>query len=178
MTTIVPATVQDAAVLQTIGSLSLLQSHGHSAPSHVMQTYLCEKFSREALAAELADEQNIFCLIYHNDQPAGYSKIIYRQPLPQVPEKNITKMERLYLLQEYYSLKLGRQLLQYNIELSKTQGNAGMWLYAWKENERALRFYTRAGFKIIGDGWFRLTDDHANPNWQMLLLYEKEDGQG
>ena len=116
--------------------------------------------------------QNIFHIIYHNYQPAGYSKIIYRQPLEHIPQKNITKMERLYLLKEYYSLKLGQQLLEFNIDLSRQQGEAGMWLYVWKENERAMRFYTRAGFHIIGDGWFRLTDEHANPNWQMLLSYE------
>ncbi len=29
------------------------------------------------------------------------------------------------------------------------------------------------GFQIIGDGWFRLTGDHANPNWKMFLQYEE-----
>jgi ribosomal protein S18 acetylase RimI-like enzyme len=136
-----------------------------------MQAYLAEKFTEPALEQELKDPQNIFHIIYHNDQPAGYSKIIYRQPLDPFPQKNITKMERLYLLKEYYSLKLGQQLLQFNIDLSRQQGEAGMWLYVWKGNERAMRFYTRAGFRIIGDGWFRLTDEHSNPNWQMLLQY-------
>ena len=46
-----------------------------------------------------------------------------------------------------------------------------MWLYVWKGNERALTFYERAGFHIVGDGWFRLTAEHANPNWQMYLPY-------
>jgi hypothetical protein len=23
----------------------------------------------------------------------------------------------------------------------------------------------------MGDGWFRLTDDHSNPNWQMFLPF-------
>jgi hypothetical protein len=23
----------------------------------------------------------------------------------------------------------------------------------------------------VGDGWFRLTAEHANPNWQMYLPY-------
>jgi ribosomal protein S18 acetylase RimI-like enzyme len=93
--------------------------------------------------------------------------------MEQATQKNITKMERLYLLQEYYSLRLGQQLLQYNIDLSRQQGEQGMWLYVWKENERALRFYTKAGFQIIGDGWFHLTEDYANPNWKMFLQYEE-----
>ncbi len=173
MITVVPATIQETKILTEIGRRSLIESHGHSAAPGVMQTYLSEKFTESAQQEELSDQLNIFHIINYNNQPAGYSKIIYRQPMEQVKQKNITKMERLYLLQEYYSLRLGQQLLQYNIDLSKQQGEQGMWLYVWEENERALRFYTKAGFQIIGDGWFRLTEDYANPSWKMFLQYEE-----
>ncbi|MDB5253437.1 MAG: hypothetical protein JWP27_2606 [Flaviaesturariibacter sp.] len=163
--------VADAPLLAAIGSKSLVESHGHSAAPSVMQAYCDEKFTEAALVEELSDPQHIFHGIFHNGIPAGYSKIIYHQPLPHIEQKAITKMERLYLLKEYYNLKLGKQLFDFNLGLSKAQGEAGMWLYVWKENERALRFYAREGFRVIGDGWFRLTADHANPNWQMLLLY-------
>ena len=175
MTTILPATVADAALLSRVGGQSLIESHGHSAPAAIMESYRDEKFTIAALAKELADPANIFHVIYHNGQAAGYSKIIYRQPVAQVAQQRLTKLERLYLLKEYYSLKLGHHLLQFNIDLSRSQGEEGMWLYVWKGNERALRFYERTGFTIIGDGWFRLTDSHANPNWQMLLRYKGED---
>lgn len=171
MISITPATVADVHVLMPVGQRSLLESHGHSAPPDIMQAYLREKFTEAALHSELADPQNIFHIISYNGQLAGYSKIIYRQPVPQVPQANITKLERLYLLKEFYGLQLGQQLLDFNINCSRQQGDAGMWLYVWKENERALRFYQKAGFRMIGDGWFRLTDEHANPNWQMYLPY-------
>ena len=56
-------------------------------------------------------------------------------------------------------------------KLSRELGQDRMWLYVWKENHRALRFYEKAGFQIVGDGLFRLTATHANPNWQMFLRY-------
>lgn len=173
MTTIVPATPGHSGLLADIGSRSLLESHGHSAPAAVMQAYLAEKFTGQALAEELSDPQNVFHVVYADGEPAGYSKIIYRQPLAQLPQKRITKLERLYLLQRFYDRKLGQELLAFNIRLSQAQGEEGMWLYVWKENERALRFYTKAGFQLVGDGFFRLTDEHANPNWQLFLPYEK-----
>ena len=171
MIRIIPATGMDTGLLSRIGRQTLLESHGHSAPAPVMQSYVDEKFTEEAIAQELADVNNIFHLIYYNGQPAGYSKIILNQALESVDIKNITKLERLYLLGEYYDLKLGRELLQFNIDLSRKEGQSGMWLYVWKKNERAIRFYEKAGFQIIGDGYFRLTEDHSNPNWQMLMEY-------
>jgi diamine N-acetyltransferase len=171
MISIVPAGLKDVAALAQMGGQTIMESHGHSQPAEVMHSYIAEKFSQKALEVELSDPANIFYLVYYQDQLAGYSKIIYNVPIAPVPLPNITKMERLYLLRAFYDKKLGQQLLQFNIDLSKEQGQAGMWLYVWKGNDRALRFYKKAGFEIVGDGLFRLTDTHANPNWQMFLPY-------
>lgn len=173
MNEIIRASTKDLDLLVDIGRRSLWESHGRSAPAEVFQAYLDAKVTHAALQQELSDPHNIFNILYHNQKPAGYSKIIYSKPEGDMPDKNVTKMERLYLLQEYYGLKLGHVLLQHNIDLSQRHGEAGMWLYVWKENDRALRFYQREGFTIIGDGWFPLTAEHANPNWQMLLRYDR-----
>jgi ribosomal protein S18 acetylase RimI-like enzyme len=171
MTAIVKAKPEDAPLLSHISSLSIVESHGHSAPAHIMQAYVDEKLTEAALRRELKDPANIYYLLYYDGQPAGYSKIIYDVPIEAVQPSNITKMERLYLLREFYGLKLGHELMQFNINLSKEHGQAGMWLYVWKENDRAIRFYEQTGFRIVGDGFFRLTDNHANPNWQLYLSY-------
>lgn len=107
MISILKARPEHIPILCKIGSVSLIESHGHSAPGHVMQTYVDDKFSEPALRNELNDTNNIFHLIFYNGQPAGYSKIIYNIPIEPIPQSNITKMERLYLLQEFYSMKLG-----------------------------------------------------------------------
>lgn len=171
MISICKAEKEHIPVLSKIGGLSIIESHGRSAPAAIMNAYVAEKFSEEALGRELGDSSNIFYLVYYNGEPAGYSKIIYNIPIEPVSQSNITKMERLYLLEAFHGLKLGHQLMEFNIQLSKEQDQAGMWLYVWKGNDRAIRFYERTGFAIVGDGFFRLTEDHSNPNWQMFLQY-------
>lgn len=161
----------DVEMLVNIGGATLLESHGHSAPQHVMHSYVDEKFSKTWLLNELNDTGNIFHGIFYKGQAVGYSKIIYNVPITTVQASNITKMERLYILQQFHGHKLGQHLMNFNVELSKANGQQGMWLYVWKGNDRALKFYTTAGFKIVGDGFFRLTDEHSNPNWQMYLQF-------
>ena len=171
MISIKKAQSEDVPTLSRIGGITIFESHGHSAPTHVMQSYVDEKFSEPYVLEELSVPTNIFYLIHYEGVPVGYSKIIYNIPIEPVPQPNITKMERLYVLQEFHSLKLGHQLMQFNIQLSKDNGQQGMWLYTWKENHRAINFYKRVGFVIVGDGYFRLTAEHSNPNWQMFLRY-------
>lgn len=164
-------TPDDAEMLADIGSISLMQSHGHSAPTPIMQAYVAKSFSLESCRAELADEANIFYGVFYNGVPAGYFKIIYGKPHEAVDLQPVTYLERIYLLQQYLSLKLGYQLLQKSIELSKAKGEKGMWLTVWKENERAIRFYQQHHFETVGEGRFTLTETHTNPTWVMLLRY-------
>lgn len=171
MTSIIKATEEDFRLLADIGKASFIESHGNSASSADINAYLGEKYNYDVFGKELSNPENIYHIIYHDKQPAGYSKIILNSPYPNIQMENVTKLERLYLLQMYYSLKLGIDLLKYNIELSMQNNQAGMWLFVWKENHRAVNFYKKAGFKITGSYDFKLTETHSNPNHQMLLKY-------
>jgi len=171
MTSIVKANEKDFQLLADIGKISYIESHGRSAKAADINIYLNEKFSYEAFKDELKDLKNIYHIIYHDNQPAGYSKIMLNTPHSNIQIKNITKLERLYLQKEFYGLKLGFELFNLNFELSKNSNQAGMWLFVWKENHRAVSFYKKIGFKVIGSYDFKLTETHSNPNHHMFLKY-------
>lgn len=136
-----------------------------------MEAYVSRSFSEEACRAELTNSENIFTGVWFNNQPAGYSKIICNTPHPQVPLSPVTKLERIYLLQEYYGLGLGQGLLARAIETSKANGDLGIWLDVWKKNDRAIRFYEKEGFEIVGESSFVLTEERTNPIWVMVRRY-------
>ena len=161
----------DAELLADMGKKSLLQSHGHSAPDYIMQAYVDKSFSIEACAKELSDDTNIFYAVTYQGEPAGYFKTVHNVSHATVNLQPVTKLERLYLLDHFFGLNLGQQLLQKAIELSKEAGEKGMWLNVWKKNERAIRFYEKSGFETVGESLFVLTETHTNPNWVMLLQY-------
>jgi diamine N-acetyltransferase len=171
MPEITKATEKDTTVLVTLATSTFIQSHGHSAPAADINNYIAEKYNEAVLKEELNNPQNIYHIIYHNEKPAGYSKIIFNQAYENSPVQNITKLERIYVLEEFLNLKLGLALLQYNIALAKQNQQTGLWLYVWKENTRAFNFYTKAGFIIIGSYNFKISATHANPNHQLLLRW-------
>jgi ribosomal protein S18 acetylase RimI-like enzyme len=171
MTSIVSASQKDFQLLSELAKLTFLESHGNSADLEDINTYMTEKYSPDVFKEELSDTKNIYLIIYNDNRPAGYSKIVFDTPYTNSPAKNIAKLERLYLLKEFYDLKLGRELLQFNIDLSKKNNQVGIWLYTWKENERAVSFYKKAGFLIIGSHDFKISERHSNPNYQMFLRF-------
>ena len=171
MVSITKAGKEHYQLLTAIGKQSFIESHGHSANEKDIKSYVNEKFTDEISRMELIDTNNIYHIIYLDNQQAGYSKIIFNTPHPEIPVQNITKLERIYLLKKFYDLKLGVELFQFNIDLSKQNNQAGMWLYVWKENERAINFYIKNGFVIAGSYDFKISETHSNPNHLMCLKY-------
>ena len=49
---------------------------------------------------------------------------------------------------------------------------AGIWLFTWVGNQRAIDFYLRCRFKIIGSQKFKVTETHYNQHHQMFLDFE------
>ena len=171
MFSIVKAIASDSTLLEQIGKRSLLESHGHSANKADMDAYVAKNYCEAFFWDELKDAKNNYHILYYGEVPAGYSKIIIDYPQPDIHLQNVTKLERLYLLQEFYKMKLGQLLLNFNIALSKNNNQSGMWLYVWKENLRAFNFYIRNGFRIIGNYDFKISETHSNPNHIMFLEF-------
>jgi diamine N-acetyltransferase len=119
MTSIVKAGEKDSALLSGIAKTTFLESHGNCAEPKEVNIYVTEKYSTNVLRQELSDPKNVYYIIYHDNTPAGYSKIIFNLPYTNSPVQNIAKLERIYLLKEFYDLKLGSALIQFNIDLAK-----------------------------------------------------------
>ena len=169
MTIIKKATINDVNLLASLSVEAFLPAHGHSSPEKDIKTYLEANFSVHNFKKEIANPAFKYYFIYHHNKIAGFSKIIFNTPSIHITENTITKMERLYLLEEFYGLNLGTQLMNFNSELAKRNNQRGIWLEVWIENFRAIKFYKKMGFMIVGKANFRVSETHSNPNYIMYL---------
>jgi len=171
MISVIKATESDYNSIVSIGKVSVEESHRGSSAPEVMNEFLERNYNNDAIREELNDINNIYYIINYNDKPAGFSKIIFNAKHPNIVTENVTKLDRIYLLKEFYGLKLGLELLNFNIELAKNHDQSGMWLYTWIGNTRAVNFYQKAGFTIIGRHKFYVTKTHFDVSHQMLLNF-------
>jgi ribosomal protein S18 acetylase RimI-like enzyme len=75
----------------------------------------------------------------------------------------------LYVLEKFHDLKIGKRLMDFNLDMVKKQKQSGIWLYVWTENHRAIHFYEKYGFLKIAETIFQISERHKNPNWIMYL---------
>ena len=171
MISIQKATPADALLISDLGAKTFIESHGNSAPSRDIDYYVSRTYSLKTVEEELSAPENIFHVIYYKGQAVGFSKIIFNSTHPLLESFTVTKLERLYLVKEFYGLKLGLTLFELIMQLSKKENQTGIWLYVWTQNQRALTFYKTCGFSIFGHADFKLSETHSNPNHLMYLKY-------
>lgn len=162
---------KDISALTVLARETLVQSHGHSAPEKDIEAYLNRNYTEAEIEKELNNDQNIYRLLYYNNLLIGFSKMIYNQRIDTISQENITKLERIYILEEYHGLGIAKELFDFNIALAKDNNQVGIWLFTWTENKRAIGFYEKMGFVIVGEHDFRISETHSNPNWQYYLAF-------
>ena len=163
------ATAEDHRSIAGIGKIAVGEAHRGSTSAENLDEYLEKNYNDRAIREELNDPDNIYHVISYNGKPAGFSKIILNAAEPGIKAGNVTKLDRIYLLKEFYGMKLGLELLNFNITLAGNNDQSGIWLYTWTGNNRAIDFYLKAGFTIIGSHKFYVTETHYNQNHLMFL---------
>ncbi|MBL0234938.1 MAG: GNAT family N-acetyltransferase [Chitinophagaceae bacterium] len=169
MTLIERATENDYQAILDIGRISVKQAHLGSCPEEDLDEYMKGHYNAEAIQRELSNPENIYHILYYNGKPAGFSKLVLNAAHENVEAKNSAKLDRIYILPEYFDKKLGAELLRFSVAFVRQQAQKGVWLVTWIGNTRAINFYSKAGFKIIGSYNFQVTATTSNLNHQMYL---------
>lgn len=113
-----------------------------------------------------------FFFIYLDNLIAGYLKLNIDSAQTEKIDRNGLEIERIYIRKEYKRQGLGRQLLEFAIELATKERRKLIWLGVWEENENALLFYQMFGFRKNGTHNFYIEIDK-----QTDLIMVKELGR-
>lgn len=133
-----------------------------------LKAYMDTAFSRETLASEMDDESAIFLVAEKGDLIIGYAKLKSNSIEDGISANKPIELCRLYALQEYIGLGIGKALMNECFSLARKNGHDVMWLGVWEYNFRAQKFYEKLGFKKVGEHIFQLGSD-PQTDWLMQL---------
>lgn len=158
------ATEADTAILALLGRLTWSESHGHYIEDkNDVLKYLNENFSVSKTKQNLNNTNILFCIIYADDLPVGYAKLVVNASNKNVTSQNQCQLERIFILNDFIPLKIGQQLLTFAEEQAKKLQLDTIWLTVYIKNKRAIRFYERNEFKNVGEVNFIVNEkDYEN----------------
>lgn len=153
------AEIEHVKWLQEIACQTFKETYAAYNTVEDMNAYLKEHFNETSLKCSLSDKQTLFYLAKDKDIIVGYIKTNFK-PIPNdsLQGKGI-ELERIYVLKSYIGSGLGLLLLQKAIAVAAENQCDYLWLGVWEHNPRAINFYNKNGFQIIGEHQFLLGRD-------------------
>ncbi len=163
-----PADAEPLAALALTSFRDAFAEHPKNAPDD-LDHYMSHAFSLEQISAELKDENSIFLISATGGENAGYAKIIFDSIEDGIKAERPIELARLYSHQKFLGRGVGQMLMDACFDLARENDRDVMWLGVWEYNPRALRFYQKNGFRVVGSHTFLLGSDP-----QTDLLMQKE----
>ncbi|GCC51617.1 N-acetyltransferase [Chryseotalea sanaruensis] len=153
------AGANDAAKLAAIGKMTFAETFAHANTKEDMQQYVSKAFTEKQLLIELEEPGTIFLMAFERDRLAGYAKLRSSKNPSGLNSNKALELQRIYARQSYQGKKVGKQLMEYSLEMAKAMGFDTLWLGVWEYNPRAIAFYEKWGFEKFGEQSFTLGYD-------------------
>lgn len=160
------ATIHDAALIADISRQTFYETFAPLNSKKNMELFMKVQFTRARLMQEVGLRENIFLLAYNNNEVAGYAKLRDTRHPQSLKSKNALEIARLYAMSNMIGKGVGKLLMQKSLEIAKEKGKDTVWLGVWKENKKAIDFYTAWGFDIFDECDFILGHD-LQKDWLM-----------
>ena len=146
------ANKDDAGSVSSLGSVTFSESFGHHfIDQQDLHDYNDLTFSVDKIENSISKPDNLYWIAFVDRLAVGYAKLKLNSPSKFILEKNVCQLQKIYVLKDFQSMKIGFELQNLLLNKTKERGFRKVWLSALKKNERAIKFYLNNGFIEIGN---------------------------
>ena len=166
------AGISDAESLAAFAARTFTDTYEKDNVPADVESYIRKSFDADRLGNELANPDNLFLLAFLEESgpPLGYAKLRTGTMDPSIKGPHPVELERLYVDHAAIGSGVGAALMQAVLDAARRHGHQTLWLGVWEQNARAIAFYKRWEFEVVGDHVFRLgSDDQTDLIMQRTL---------
>ncbi len=120
--------------------------------------YTARELTAQRFRALLDDSSNAILVARVSNQLAGFA-LIAQATAPR-PSRADVELRKFYIDTAFHGTGLAHVLMKEALAIAESASKAGIWLSVFSGNGRAIAFYERWGFRIIGAQTFVVGNDH------------------
>ncbi len=151
------ARMDEAEMIADLSRKTFFDTFAPSNKMEDMELFLSEQFTRPALEKEVLDEKGIFYILEKEGTVLGYARV--GRGAGSDNQSDSVEIARFYMVKEAIGTGAARQLMLFCLQNARETGYKKAFLSVWKENHRAIAFYRKFGFEVIGETEFLLGRD-------------------
>ena len=153
------ATTADAQVLAHLSGRVFPLGCPADTPAQDLAEYIRTQLTPERFRTLLEDEQVVILLAENQSELAGFAQLVHRSMNAQVQSSTQCELRRFYVEPAYHGRGVADGLMKETLAIASEGQEHVLWLSVFSENQRAIAFYGRWGFRIAGTQYFLVGSD-------------------
>jgi ribosomal protein S18 acetylase RimI-like enzyme len=150
MASIRRAALSDAAALAVLAERTFRDAFADSNDPVDMELHCQERFGEDVQTLEITDPLWITLLAEAEDELVGFAQVRRNAPIDCVAARRPTELHRIYVARTWHGRGVAQELMNEVMAVAEADGSDRIWLGVWEENRRALAFYRKYGFEVVG----------------------------
>lgn len=151
------ATESDAGLIASISRSTFYDTFAPDNTKEDMDIFLQEQFTMPKLEAEVLEGKGQFYLIEEHNNVLGYVRLGRTATFDHT--SGSIEIVRFYMTKEAIGTGAAAILMDFCLDVAREHKFKTAELSVWKENHRAIAFYKKFGFEIVGETEFLLGKD-------------------
>lgn len=154
------ATADDAPALVVLAAATFALACPPGTAQEHIDAYIAEHFTLERFTAHLDDRQRAILLVQDDDGTAvGYTMLVFGEPsdadvLAAISRRPTVELSKVYVLPANHGAGVAGTLMSATLDHAASRGVAAVWLGVNQQNAKAIRFYEKSGFRVVGPKTF------------------------
>lgn len=158
----------DARALAKFARRMFDQAFGEMNDPVELESYLAHTFGLEQQTRELGDPAWSTRVVECGGHLVAYAQLRAGDAPATVTGVAPLELARFYIDRPWHGHGLADELIEDVTDVARGRGAGTIWLSVWQVNARAISFYNRRGFHIVGEQTFHIGTD-AQTDWLMAL---------
>jgi ribosomal protein S18 acetylase RimI-like enzyme len=130
-----------------------------------MAAHMANSYSLAIQLAEINDPA-VHVLLVESDgeaKPIAYTQLRFRHPNKHAPAcvtgPNPCEIWRFYVDRQWIGRGVAQRMMSAALNYAKSLGAQTIWLGVWEKNPRAIAFYQKCGFTLVGEHEFLFANE-------------------
>lgn len=157
----------DASALATLAERTFRDTFALGNNPADLEQHCSASFGADIQLKEIQDPNIVTILTESENRFAGFAQLHLCSPKDCVPSANPCELHRFYVSGEHHGRGLAQVLMQRVLDTAQQTPAQSIWLGVWEENARAITFYQKFGFKVVGNHTFLFGSD---PQSDLVML--------
>ena len=124
-----------------------------------MERHCSKNFDTEIQRQEILDSNCVILLAEVEAQLVAFAQVRLHAPKACVAAEHPSELRRLYVGKEWHGRGVAHKLMSKSLSTASDAGADHIWLGVWEHNPRAIAFYSKYGFRTVGEHIFQFGSD-------------------